>query len=90
MKNFHKKIIKDMEDLLLPQLSSFLSNKFEDTKKTERICEFCKVFKWVNARSMAAHQRSCKKKYYNEKEECIVIVTNDEETQQNKVVVMDA
>ena len=102
MKKFHKNIIKDMEDLLLPQLSIFLSNKFEDTKKTERICEYCKVFKWVNARSMAAHQRSCKKKYYDNenknildltnKNQCIVIDTKqtEEETQQNKVVHMDA
>tara|TARA_X000000950_G_C13825922_1_gene624042 strand:- start:139 stop:1473 length:1335 start_codon:yes stop_codon:yes gene_type:complete len=94
MKNFHRDIIKEMEDLLFPQLSSFLSNKFEDTKKTERICEYCNVFKWVNARSMAAHQRSCKKKFLNNenKNNCVVIDTKqpEEELQQNKIVHTNA
>ena len=54
-------VIDQIYKIDIPTLTTYLTNKFANTGKTVFGCEICNVFIGKNAKSLAAHQRSCKK-----------------------------
>lgn len=92
-----KKHYKDEEEMIskidLPNLSTYLNTKFQDTITANYPCTMCGVFKGITRQSLSAHKRHCNKKkkpLSNEPKlkaetqlkikECIGGISSDEET----------
>lgn len=59
-KEFHKNLMKQLDDIQLPSLENFLSNKFA-IASNKFVCEYC-GFCGKNQQSKSAHLRGCKSK----------------------------
>ena len=67
-KKYHKEIQSMIDDIHLPNISSFLSKNFSNTELLNHSCEFCgKLFR--SKRALASHYKGCvsKKKSVNTK-----------------------
>ena len=63
LKDNHRKIIAQMEDLRLPVLDQYLSTKFVSTShKPGLLCNMCKHYYANNLKALAAHKRGCARK----------------------------
>ena len=71
VKEFHKKIMLQIEEISLPTLDKYLSSKYASTQKKTYTCELCDVFTTNTIKSLSAHKRACLKKQSN-----IVVDTN--------------
>ena len=71
VKEFHKKIMLQIEEIRLPTLDKYLSSKYASTQKKTYTCELCDVFTTNTIKSLSAHKRACLKKQSN-----IVVDTN--------------
>jgi len=61
IKRNHSEVLKNLQKLDLPVLTTLLNQKFANTGKTAFTCKICNVFIGKNAKSLAAHQRKCEK-----------------------------
>jgi hypothetical protein len=63
LKDNHRKVIAQMEDLRLPILDQYLSTKFVSTShKPGLLCNMCKHYYANNLKALAAHKRGCARK----------------------------
>jgi len=70
VKDFHKKILQQIDEIRIPTLDNYLSSKYASTQKNGYTCENCNIFKTTTLKSMSAHKRGCMKKSVN-----VVVVT---------------
>lgn len=63
LKDNHRKVIAQMDDLRLPILDQYLSTKFVSTsQKPGLLCNMCKHYYANNLKALAAHKRGCARK----------------------------
>lgn len=63
LKDSHKKILGQMEDIKFPGLEKYLSTKFASVQKTGgHSCEICNNYTSATLKGLAAHRRGCSKK----------------------------
>lgn len=62
LKEFHKKINSQIDDIRLPSLDKYLESKYASVRKKTFICNICNEFEGINKQSLSAHKRGCKKK----------------------------
>jgi alpha-mannosidase len=72
LKDFTKKMNTQIEDIRLPCLDKYLSQKYAYVKANSFNCDICSAFSASTKQSLAAHKRSCSKK---SKPENIVVET---------------
>lgn len=68
LKDFHKKIINEVDEIKFPCLSKYLVSKCGSILNNENekiVCNICNKFEATNNRSLGAHQKGCKKKHSN-------------------------
>ena len=65
VKDFHKKILQQIDEIKIPTLDNYLSSKYASTQKKGYICENCNIFTTSTIKSMSAHKRGCVKKPSN-------------------------
>jgi len=62
VKDFHKRLLQQIEELRIPTLDNYLSSKYASIQKAGYICENCNIFKTTTIKSLSAHKRGCKSK----------------------------
>lgn len=62
LKDFQKKMTTQIEDIKLPGLDKYLSQKYAYVKSRIFSCDICNNFDCGSKQSLSAHQRGCKKK----------------------------
>ena len=66
LKDFHKKITTEIEDIKFPSLSKFIVSKCGSILNNEHetiLCNICNVFEATNNRALSAHKKGCKRKH---------------------------
>ena len=80
LKDFHKKITSEVDEIKFPSLSKYLASKCGSILNNDHetiVCNICNTFEAPNNKSLSAHKRSCKKKHCNSTiDSNIVIDTN--------------
>jgi hypothetical protein len=61
MRDSHKKIISQIEELRLPDLSAFLNDKYASIQNQQFVCDVCNL-SFTNRRSLASHRKLHKNK----------------------------
>ena len=62
-KENHKKLLSQLDELLITTLDKFLSTKFKNNiKKPVFKCDMCNIFNGNNLKALAAHKRGCNRK----------------------------
>jgi len=68
IKDFNNKILKQVEDIVIPSLENYLSTRYASST-SKYVCQYCEYI-GKNQQSMSAHQRGCTvKKSMSEKNE---------------------
>lgn len=67
LKEFNKKLSNQIEDMKLPDLSTYLNDKFASIQNQQFICDFCNVG-FTNKRSLASHKKIHKKSKKDDEE----------------------
>ena len=68
MRESHKKIISQIDELRLPDLSAFLNDKYASIQNQQFVCDICNL-SFTNRRSLASHRKLHKNKIYSPGEE---------------------
>ena len=63
IKDFHKKLLPDLDKLAFPTLSTYLNAKYASTQNSSYCCKICGSF-WPTKRGLAGHKKS-----HNEQQE---------------------
>ena len=80
VKEFHKKINCEIEDMKFPCLSKYLVSKCGSILNNENetiICNICNKFEATNNRSLGAHQKGCRRKHNNSKNDSNIVVDTE-------------
>jgi hypothetical protein len=80
LKEYYNKQLEQLNEIKLPSIEKFLSLYFADNKKQNHICTFCNTYSSNSKKSVARHERFCKKKVPDEKkivETDKIIITTD-------------
>jgi hypothetical protein len=80
LKDFHKKITNEVDEIKFPCLSKYLVSKCGSILNNEHetiVCNICNKFEATNNRSLGAHQKGCKKKHTNSKTDSNIVVNTD-------------
>jgi len=80
LKEYYNKQLEQLNEIKLPSIEKFLSLYFADNKKQNHICTFCNIYSSNSKKSVARHERFCKKKVPDEKkivETDKIIITTD-------------
>lgn len=62
MKESHKKILYQLDDLKFPALNQYLSTKFTSILRPGFKCDICRIFTVNTLKGLAAHKRGCLRK----------------------------
>jgi hypothetical protein len=62
LKDFNKKMTAQIDDIKLPCLDKYLSQKYAYVKSNCFTCELCGIFTATTKQSISAHKRGCNKK----------------------------
>jgi hypothetical protein len=62
LKESHKKILSQLDDLKFPSLDKFLSTKYSSIQKQGFKCNLCNTFTVFTLKGLAAHKRGCSRK----------------------------
>jgi len=62
MKDNHKRIMAQLEDLRFPVLNQYLSTKFTSILRPGFKCDICRIFTVNTLKGLAAHKRGCIRK----------------------------
>ena len=65
LKESHKKILSQLEELKFPSLDKFLSTKYSSIQKQGFKCNLCNAFTVFTLKGLAAHKRGCSRKIGN-------------------------
>ena len=68
MRESHKKIISQLDELRLPDLSAFLNDKYASIQNQQFVCDICNL-SFTNRRSLASHRKLHKNKISSPGEE---------------------
>lgn len=63
LKDSHKKIISQIEELRFVSLDKYLSTRYSYFKKQGYVCNLCNVFSVSTLKGLAAHKRGCSRKH---------------------------
>jgi len=74
VKEMNKKLMTQIEDLKMPDLSLYLNEKYASIQNQQFACEVCNL-PFQNKRSLAAHKKIHKSKLFEENENDITIET---------------
>lgn len=77
LKENQKKIMQQVEEFRFPCLSKFISQKSGNVLNSENqeiICNICNKFTATSNKSLAAHQRGCKKRHQSKESNIVVDV----------------
>ena len=80
LKDFHKKITCEIDDIKFPTLSKFIVSKCGSILNNENetiVCNICNKFQATNNRALAAHQKGCKRKLQTLKNSSNIVVNTD-------------
>ena len=77
IKEWYKKSVDSVNDMIMPQFEKMLSDHFANNKKTTKICTICKIYSTEKNTSLARHMRFCNIKFSK-------IDNNSEESPTNK------
>jgi len=81
LKEYYNKQLDQINDFKLPSIEKFLSLHFADNKKLNHICSYCNAYSNNSKKSVARHERFCKKKIpeedINKKIETIIDTESD-------------
>ena len=77
IKKTHQDLISQVQKLELPALTKYLETKYANTGKAAFKCDICNTFYGKNSKSLAAHQRKCKKAIHISTDNENVITTNN-------------
>lgn len=61
LRDSHKKIVSQVEELRLPDLSAFLNDKYASIQNQQFVCDVCNL-SFTNRRSLASHRKMHKNK----------------------------
>jgi len=61
VKDFHKKMTTQIEELQMPVLDKYLEHKYAYAKSRLFVCDLCNSFNAVSKQRLSAHKRGCKK-----------------------------
>lgn len=62
IKESHKKIIAQLDDMKFVSLDKFLSTRYSSCKKQGFVCDLCHTFTVHTLKGLAAHKRGCQRK----------------------------
>jgi hypothetical protein len=62
LKDFNKKMMTQIDDIKLPCLDKYLSQKYAYVKANCYTCDICNIFTATTKQSISAHKRGCAKK----------------------------
>lgn len=62
LKESHKKILSQLDELKFPSLDKFLSTKYSSIQKQGFKCNLCNAFTVYTLKGLAAHKRGCSRK----------------------------
>jgi hypothetical protein len=62
LKEFNKKMTTQIDDIKLPCLDKYLSQKYAYVKANCYTCDLCGIFTSTTKQSISAHKRGCSKK----------------------------
>lgn len=62
LKDFNKKMTTQIDDIKLPCLDKYLSQKYAYVKANCYTCDICNIFTATTKQSLSAHKRGCAKK----------------------------
>jgi hypothetical protein len=66
LKEQHKRILSQLDEIKIPSLEKYLSTKFMVTSQKPGLkCDICKLFNANNLKALAAHKRGCNRKIQN-------------------------
>lgn len=77
LKDFHKKITYQIDDIKFPSLSKYITSKYGSILNNDNqliLCNICNNFEATNNKSLSAHQRGCKKKLYKSQLEPNIVI----------------
>lgn len=80
IKESNKKMLSQIDEIKFPCLSKFLTQKCGNILNNENqtiLCSICNKFTAQNNKSLAAHQRGCKKRMQIKNEDKIIVNTNN-------------
>lgn len=80
LKEYYNKQLEQINDFKLPSIEKFLSLHFADNKKFNHICSYCNTYSNNSKKSVARHERFCKKKISEETINKNVEIIIDSET----------
>jgi hypothetical protein len=72
LRDFHKKLSTQIDDIKFPELDKYLSQKYAYVKNTCFTCDLCNNFTASSKQSLSAHKRGCQKKHKSISENTIV------------------
>jgi hypothetical protein len=75
IKDFHHRILPDIDKLVFPSLSTYLSAKYASTQNSSYCCNICGSF-WPSKRHLASHKNSHNEKKKKDKSPVLSIETN--------------
>jgi hypothetical protein len=65
IKESHKKIIAQLDEMKFVSLDKFLSTRYSSCKKQGFVCDLCHTFTVHTLKGLAAHKRGCQRKINN-------------------------
>ena len=77
LKDFHKKINNELDEMKFPCLSKYLVSKCGTILNNENetiLCNICNKFEATNNRSLSAHQKGCKRKHKTSQNDSNLVV----------------
>jgi len=77
LKDFHKKITSEVDEIKFPCLSKYLVSKCGTILNNENetiLCNICSKFEATNNRALSAHQKACKKKFKSLQNESNIVI----------------
>ena len=80
LKDFHKKITNEVDEIKFPCLSKYLVSKCGSILNNENetiICNICNKFEATNNRSLGAHQKGCKRKHKTLQNDSNIVVNTE-------------
>jgi len=77
LKDFHKKITSEVDEIKFPCLSKYLVSKCGTILNNENetiLCNICSKFEATNNRALSAHQKACKKKFKSLQNDSSIVI----------------
>lgn len=77
LKDFHKKIISEIDEIKFPSLSKYLVSKCGSILNNEHeyiVCNICNKFEATSNKSLSAHQRGCRKKHFHTSTDSNIVI----------------